>query len=70
VWRLRSLTLFDPSAAPATLVQYCHKPGDVEPYKIAWEARQRKIEAKRAAKAAAKAAREAERAAKATTAGR
>lgn len=57
VWRLRWLILNPADAAQPT--QFCHLPGDVEPYKVKWEAQQKKIEAKRAAKAARKAALEA-----------
>ena len=42
----------------AGLVQFCHKPGDVGPYKEAYEERQQILEMKRAEKAARKAARE------------
>jgi len=41
VWRLHSLTLFQPSEAPGGLVQFCHRPGDVEAYRAQWYARQR-----------------------------
>jgi hypothetical protein len=50
VWRLHSLTLLQAYEAPAELVQYCHRPGDVAPYRAAWEGRQRQIEARRATK--------------------
>ena len=61
-WRLRMLIL-DPAASAPPVIQFCHTPGDVGPYKVKWEAEQKKIEAKRAAKAARKAALDAERAA-------
>jgi hypothetical protein len=59
VWKLRTLSLLNPSEASVGLVQFCHKPGDVEPYKLAYEERQQILELKRQQKAARKAAREA-----------
>ena len=58
VWKLRTLTLLSPSEAATGLIQFCHKPGDVEPYKEVFEERQQILEMKRAEKAARKAARE------------
>lgn len=39
VWRLHALTLMQPSEAPAELAQFCHRPGDVEAYRAAWDRR-------------------------------
>jgi hypothetical protein len=63
VWKLSRLALLAGDAAPATPAQYCHKPGDVEPYVAAIAER----DAARARKKAEKAAR---RAAEARQAGR
>lgn len=64
-WRLTELSLVDSASVPASITQYCHKAGDVEPYRIAYAEMEAKRAAKKARKQAERARREAERAAKA-----
>jgi hypothetical protein len=56
VWKLARLTLVDGNAAPAAPTQYCHAPGDVEPYVIAVAEEEAARARKKAEKAARKAA--------------
>lgn len=55
-WQLRSLILLAADDASVAPVQYCHKPGDVMPYRTAFAISEAKRAAKRAAKEAARAA--------------
>lgn len=55
-WKLTRLEAVTGAADPAPATQFCHKPGDVEPYKIIVAEREAERERKRAAKAARRAA--------------
>lgn len=57
VWRLRSLTVVTGTAAPTSITPFCEKPGDVQPYRIAFAERERLRAEKQARKAAERAAR-------------
>lgn len=54
LWRLSQLTLTSASAYAAPVVQYCHAPGDVMPYRLASTKYLRELAEKRFAKAEAK----------------
>lgn len=55
-WKLVELTLIPAKTYVEPLVQYCHKPGDVLPYRVSWTTSQRRYLEGRAAKLEAKAA--------------
>lgn len=55
IWRLSTLTLVPADSYVDPVVQYCHKPGDVLPYRLANTRMTREIMAKRVAKAEVKA---------------
>lgn len=65
IWKLARLTLVQGAAASPAPAQYCHKPGDVEPYVAAIAEREAARQRKKAEKAARKAEREAARSEKA-----
>jgi hypothetical protein len=67
VWRLRTLHVLHVGEAVPAVAAFCHKPGDIEPYKVAFAEQERLRAEKRARKEAARAARERARQTQAST---
>lgn len=69
VWRLRTLRVVRAGEPVPAVAAFCHKPGDIEPYKVAFAEQERLRAEKRARKEAARAARAARESASPSQAG-